>query len=399
MRIAFFSDDFYPMISGIADTILITGKELTKRGHQVCYVAPRYERRTYEKTNRQYPADPQNEMVEGMPVFRMSSVHLPFSPTGESRFAFPTGASFEFLEKFKPDLIHTQSPYSVGHEARRAAEKFAVPLIGTNHTAIEDFYPWGMRATMRHFDTWYYNHCDFISAPYQKLIERMREVGFTKPGHAVRNPAELGQFTPAESPHDKLEHQRALGLTGPVLLYVGRLGVEKRVDIMVRALPELVKEFRTLTLVATGHGAAEAGLRKLAQKLGVARHVRFTGFLSRPALAHVYKAADLFGFMSTSDSQSLALIQAYSAGLPAVCAAARGLPDYTPKEAGFLVPPGNHHAFAEKVGLILRDQKLREHLSAGALEYAKGFAPEQIADEWEKIYLEAVSSSSASRSA
>ncbi|MSR70689.1 glycosyltransferase [Candidatus Kaiserbacteria bacterium] len=390
MKIVFYSDNFYPELSGITDTILITGKELQKRGHEVVYVAPWYSKKDYAVAKREYPKTPADDKAEGLPIVRLPSLPMRPSPTGQSRFVIPFGASYHFIEEFKPDVIHTQSPYGTGIEARRAAERFGIPLVGTNHTDITDFFPIGMRSIMRRLDARYYNHCDYVTAPYQKLIERMREAGFTKPGHFVSNPAELSAFHPPADLADRNEHKRGLGLTGPVVLYCGRLGVEKRVDVIVRALPQLLKEFPTLTLVATGHGAAEAGLKTLAKKLRVQKNLRLTGFLSRKALAEVYQAADVFAFMSTSDSQSIALMQAYAAGVPAVCARARGLPDYTPEEAGFLVEPGDSAALAEKISLILRDDALRARLSAGAVAYAQRFAPATIADLWERVYQKVI---------
>ena len=388
MRIAFFSDNFYPELSGITDTIITTGKELQKRGHEIMYVGPYYSPKDYAVGKRQYPLKKEDDTIDGMHIARLPSIPLPASPTGQSRFAFPIGASFKFLDSFKPEVIHTQSPYGVGWEALRAAKRYGVPLVGTNHTAIEDFFPAGMRGVMRAYDAWYYNHCDFVTTPYAALLRRMGEKGFHKPGRTVANPAELAAFTPATAA-ERAEHKRSFGLTGPVVLYAGRLGVEKRVDVIVRALALLVKDFPTITLVATGHGAAESGLKALAQKLGVGRHVKFTGFLSRATLPHAYKTADVFAMMSTSDSQSIALMQAYSSGVPAVCARARGLPDYTPKEAGFLVEPGDYKALAEKIKLLLNDAGLRERMGTSAVEFAKKFSPGKIADEWERIYRQA----------
>ena len=385
MRIAFFSDNFYPELSGITDTIITTGKELQKRGHNIVYICPRYSPQDYATGKRQYPIKKEDDTIDGMPIVRLPSVSMPLSPTGQSRFAFPTGASFTFLDSFKPEVIHTQSPYGTGLEALHAAKRYGVPLVGTNHTAIEDFFPFGMRAMMRRYDAWYYNHCNFVTTPYAALLRRMGKKGFHKPGRAVANPAELQAFGPA-TPEEKAEHKRSFGLTGPVVLYAGRLGVEKHVDVVVRALALLVKDFPTITLVATGHGAAESGLKKLAQKLGVGRQIKFTGFLSRATLPHAYKTADVFAMMSTSDSQSIALMQAYSSGTPAVCARARGLPDYTPKEAGFLVEPGDHKALAAKIKLLLHDDTLRATMGAAAVDFAKKFSPEKIADEWEQIY-------------
>ena len=389
MRIAYFSDNFYPELSGITDTIITTGKELQKRGHEIMYVGPYYSPKDYAVGKRQYPLKKEDDTIDGMHIARLPSIPLPASPTGQSRFAFPIGASFKFLDSFRPEVIHTQSPYGVGWEALRAAKRYGVPLVGTNHTAIEDFFPAGMRGVMRAYDAWYYNHCDFVTTPYAALLRRMGEKGFHKPGRTVANPAELAAFTPATAA-ERAEHKRSFGLTGPVVLYAGRLGVEKRVDVIVRALALLVKDFPTITLVATGHGAAESGLKALAQKLGVGRHVKFTGFLSRATLPHAYKTADVFAMMSTSDSQSIALMQAYSSGVPAVCARARGLPDYTPKEAGFLVEPGDYKALAEKIKLLLNDAGLRERMGTSAVEFAKKFSPGKIADEWERIYRDAI---------
>ena len=102
MRIAFFSDNFYPELSGISDTITITGCELKKRGHDICFVAAHYSAKDYAVANRQAPKSPADDTVEGMPIVRLPSLPLPFSPTGQSRFALPFGGSFKFLKEFKP---------------------------------------------------------------------------------------------------------------------------------------------------------------------------------------------------------------------------------------------------------------------------------------------------------
>lgn len=382
MRIAFFSDNFYPELSGITGTILITGRELAKRGHAICYVAPSYSQKNYWKAGRGYPTDPEHEAIDGMPIIRLPSLPVS-SPTGQSRFAPPFGGSISGMEHFRPDVIHTQSPYGVGWEAVRAARRLGVPVVGTNHTAIEDFFP--VEPVVRAYDAWYYNHCDFVTAPYQGLITRMQEKGFKKPARAVPNPVNLADFVPA-SPEEKTEIRKSFGISGPAVLYVGRLGVEKHIDVTLRAIGLLVERFPTITFVATGHGAAEEGLRTLARELGIRENVRFTGFLSSAALPHAYHAADTFAMTSTSDSQSLALMQGYASGLPAVCVRARGLPDYTPSTCGFLVEPNDHRAVAEKLSLLLSDGGLRERMGRAAQTYAKQFSPEIIASEWEGVY-------------
>lgn len=389
MRIALYSDNFYPELSGISDTIITTGKTLRARGHEVAYVGPYYAPHDYAIANRQYPDTPEHDTIDGMPIVRLRSLKMPLSPTGQSRFAFANGGSLPFMRTFKPDVIHTQSPYGVGLEAAKAARTLGVPLVGTNHTAVEDFFPPGTHFAIRRWDAHYYNRCSFVTAPYQGLIDRMRQAGFTRAGRAVSNPADLHEFYPP-SAEQKAEHKRALGIEGPVVLYTGRLGVEKRVDVLVRAMEVLHRHMPQVTFLATGHGAAQAGLERLVQRLGLGRHVRFTGYLPRAALPHIYQAADLFWMASTSDSQSMALMQAYATGLPAVNARARGLPDYTPQSCGFLATPGKPDEFARYASELLQNEQLRQEMGKAAIEFAARLSPDSIAAEWEHIYTQAL---------
>ncbi len=106
-------------------------------------------------------------------------------------------------------------------------------------------------------------------------------------------------------------------------------------------------------------------------------------------LAEFYKAADMFVLMSTAETQSVALMQAYASGLPAITARAGALPHYTPAEAGYTVEPGDVHALAAHIKKLLSDSALREKLGEGALAFVKKFSPASIAGEWENIFKEA----------
>lgn len=388
MRIVYFSDNFYPELSGIVDSIVITGRELVKRGHEVAYVGPQYLPKDYAMVGKQYTETQGREHIDGMPVFRLPSIPLPMSPTRQSRFAFPTGAAVEFLREWKPDVIHTQSPYGLGFEARRAARKLGVPLIGTNHTPIEEFYPFAPHI-MRRFDAWYYNHCQFVSAPFEKLITHMREAGFTATARAISNPVEHTVFNqPTEG--ERANIRQELGLVGPVILYTGRLAAEKHIDVIIKAIAKLQPLFPTITLVVTGHGAAAKSLQLLAQELQIGENVLFTGFIPTDILALYYKAADIFSIMSTADSQSIALMQAYASGVPAVAARAHGLPDYVPLDCGFLVAPGDIEELTKKCKVLLQDEPLRIKMGKAGYNFIQNLSPQKIADKWEEIYQKAM---------
>ena len=376
MRIAFYSDNFYPELSGIVDSILLTGATLKARGHEVMFIGPRYPESAYRAAK--CTSAEESGCVPGV-VARLPSLPVPFSPTGQSRLALPFGGTFAALKAFKPDVIHTQSPYGAGIEAMRAAKKLGVPLIGTNHTVIEEYYPL-IPNLMRRFEAWYYNHCSFVSAPYQGLIERMREAGFRKAGRAVPNPVNLTLFCPpAVRAND-----------APVILYAGRLSGEKHVDVVMRAVALLIPRFSKLSFVIAGDGASRGELEALARTLGIGRAVRFAGFLSHEKLNTEFCNADVFAIMSTSDSQSLTLMQAYATGLPAVGARSHGLIDYIPAECGFSVPPGDVPACAAALEKLIADRPLRERMGKAGTEFVAEFAPERIVKRWEEIYSQAI---------
>ena len=219
----------------------------------------------------------------------------------------------------------------------------------------------------------------------------MRAKGFKRQAKALPNPVELPLFT-VPSAAEKSEMKHALDLQGPTLLYCGRLAAEKHVDQIIEAAAKLVPNFPTLELVITGHGAEDINLRELVLKRGIENNVRFTGFIPTKDLARYYKASDAFVI------QSIALMQAFATGIPAVGARARGLPDFLPPECGFLVEPGDSDECTARIRDLLLDVPMRERMGKAGATFVKKFSPENIAKSWEEIYTRFSASSSASSS-
>lgn len=391
MRIAYFSDNFYPEISGISDSIITTGEELRKRGHEVVYVAPHYGKKEYKPAQRY---DEHKKLIHDsradLPVKRIPSLPFPNSPTGQSRIAAPLGFALPFMRRFKPDVIHSQAPHGVGLEALYAARALGVPLVGTEHTPVEEFFHYSpavgkaFGAQWLRWERWYYNRCSFVTTPYQGLYDDMRKRGLRSPGRGQPNPV---PFAPAPSNEEaKNTCKREMDIPGPMILCSGRLAPEKKADVVIKAFAQILHEFPTATLVITGHGSAENSLKNICKTLKLGKSVRFVGFVPSSQLQQLYCTADLYIIMSTAETQSLSLMQAYASGIPAVSARARGLVDYTPNDCGFLVEKDNVNEAAEKMTVILRDPSLRERMGVAGLGFVKRFTPEKIAADWEEIY-------------
>jgi len=397
VRIAMYTDSFYPELGGIQDSVLATAHALGERGHQVMIHAPRAAPGDFRIAGL-----PESEIClgENVQVCRHFSIKAP-SSTGQSRLLMPTGRRWRALRPFRPDIIHTHTFLGAGWEALRAAKRLRLPIVGTNHWAIGEFSAYMplpaaffARVSVRAV-TGYYNRCSVVSAPSLSVIEEMQAFGLQRPGRVVSNPIDTTLFHPVEATQ-RLRLKQRFGFSGATILYAGRLAVEKNIDILIRALPEILTTIPDAMLALAGHGSARADLESLARESGVADRVRFLGTLDKPALADAYRAADVFAIASTSETQSMVLLQAMSCGLPAVGARWRALPEYLDADCGRLAEPGNPAAFAAALTELLGDPAKRARLGENAARSARRFAIPDVVSAWETLYSRTIKQYSSS---
>ena len=387
MKIALFSENFYPALSGISDSIMLLAQELSGHGHHVRFYVPTYAQRDYRRGDTIAPEYAPGGNIE---VIRFPS--LSFPPASEQRrVVIPIGRAWFSLRKWKPDIIHTQLCFGMGMEALIAAKLLKVPLIGTNHTPLSEFIhynpiqgKWVTRLVLKYV-SWYYNQCRYVTAPSDFLFPEMIRHGFKQPHRALSNPVDTVRFHPP-TPERREEIRRKLGVSGPVLIYTGRLSPEKHVDVCLRAFAEVRRTVPDASFFVIGQGAAQDDLKKLAQELNLGESVRFLGFVGSEEIVHFYQGADVFAIASTAETQCLSMMQAFACGLPAVAADAGGLPEFLPPEAGFLIKPGDVAALAEKLTMFMTNAEARHQYGARALSYVQKFSAPHIMDEWVALY-------------
>jgi glycosyltransferase involved in cell wall biosynthesis len=164
-----------------------------------------------------------------------------------------------------------------------------------------------------------------------------------------------------------------------ILVYVGRLALEKRVDFLLDAFARVREAMGEGTaLVFVGDGPAGDRLRA---KAGPGVH--FTGFMCGVPLAEVFAAGDLFVFASDTETFGNVVLEAISSGLPAVVVDRGGVRESAiPGRTGVRVPPGDTEAFARACIELLQDEARRSTLAAGA-------RAEALTRRWDEI-LDAV---------
>ena len=387
MKIAIFSDFFYPELSGITDSVLLLGKELAKRGHTVIFVVPWYSKKDYEVIKAIKNDDFGNNII----IKRLPSISVPFSPTKQMRSPIFLGLGIYWMWKFKPDVIHTHSPLVPGYEAWFASKLFKIPFVGTNHTPMSEFLKgpkWFVDAVCRHYAK-FYNKCELVTAPSQYLIDYMIGYGLKQKSRALSNPIDVSNFSPVKNEEEKKEIKNRFGFSEKTILYTGRLAKEKHIDDIIRALAIVNKDLSNINLAISGHGSAEGELKKLVEDLGVKEKVNFLGFVDKEVYPLVYKASDLFVVMSTAESQCISLILAMVTGLPVIGANARALPEYI-GENGIVVEVGDYKKLAEEIFKIFSDNKMAKKFGESGILSVKEYSALAVAKEWEKIYCDII---------
>jgi glycosyltransferase involved in cell wall biosynthesis len=163
-------------------------------------------------------------------------------------------------------------------------------------------------------------------------------------------------------------------LRGPKVVYVGRLEVYKKVDVMLRAMAKLGDRFPDAQITIIGRGHARPQLESLAAELGLAERTHFAGFVSNQQRDRLLADARVCVCPSEKEGWGLTVIESNAVGTPVVATDADGLRDSVRHaETGFLVADEDIDGFAARIGELLSDDVLSLEMSAAALEWSKSF--------------------------
>jgi len=188
---------------------------------------------------------------------------------------------------------------------------------------------------------------------------------------------------------DKHIKKGELGITGDGLV-IGlgvRLTEQKGITYLLRAMPEITRQYPDITLVIAGEGDVEKDLRKEAADLGVDKNTLFIG--PRLDMPEVMKVLDLYVLPSLWEGLPMVLLEAMSAGCPIVATKVGGNhAAVIDGESGSLIEPKNSKALAEEIVRLLGDEQLRDRYAKRGRElFTTHFTAQAMTSQYEKLYL------------
>ncbi len=366
LRIGLFTNNYLPMLGGVSTAVETLRSSLEGLGHGVVVVAPRMARSS---------PDPPG-------IIRVPALPAPTYP----EFSLPLPGLWRLqrsIQALDLDIVHAQHPFLLGDTARRIARASGRPLVFTYHTLYDKYahyVPLPRRIVARAATLWstrFANFADLVIAPSDALAARLRNQGVRRLIEVVPTGVDLDRFQPG----DRAGARLATGLptSGPLLLYVGRLDREKNLVFLLHVFDRVAARHPTARLALVGRGTQDQVLRAAARHLAAAKRVHFVGGVPPPYVANYYRAADLFVFASTTETQGLAVVEALASGLPVVAVRAPGVEEAIIDGVAGLLVPEDVGTFGSAVLELLGDPALVEKLATGARESARRFAAPMLA--------------------
>lgn len=188
---------------------------------------------------------------------------------------------------------------------------------------------------------------------------------------------------------DRAEKRRELGLGEQdfLILTVAEMTKNKNHSTVLKALSLLkdTPEFEKMVYLICGRGEQRDALEAEAEALGIREHVRFLGY--RHDVPELCQCSDMFAFMSFREGMPVALMEAMSCGLPAVCSKIRGNTDLIEDGVDGLFAENTPQGVAQAILKLYRDPALREKLGTAAARTVSRFDAVQVQRKMKEIYL------------
>jgi 1,2-diacylglycerol 3-alpha-glucosyltransferase len=257
----------------------------------------------------------------------------------------------------KVDLVHLQLPFWLSFAALDEARKLGLPVVAGFHVQPENaLFSVGVRSQWlneriyRALVNRFYNKVDAVICPTPFAAEKLKSHGLTTPTFVISNgvPPDV-----AEATAEGTEATRRSPDGKFLILAVGRLAAEKRQDVIIEAV-RLSRHRDQIRLVLSGAGPREPELRALAAALPNGAEF---GFLSRETLLERFRTADLFIHASEVELEGMSVLEAMSAGLPALIAnAPESAASSFALNDDFSFPSGDAVALSAKVDALIDDR-------------------------------------------
>jgi L-malate glycosyltransferase len=382
MRVLMVVRLFYPWVGGTERQALKLAQQLMAKGVSVEIV-----------TGWWFRGTPQREVVGGIPVFRNQTLWEMFGIQGLRKFG-----GYLYILSLIFYLWRRRADYDIIHVHGLNYHTFAAVLAGrslgrktitkvANSGRASDILKMraGQQLALSRYMLPQALNSDCFVALTGTIAAELTSAG-VPPARIVAlvNGVESEQII-AKS--DYALHRP------PKLIYVGRLHEQKGLDVLLKAVRQLMQydPAYEVCLDIVGDGPLWDPLCNLAKQLGIRCQVQFLGQIEQ-VLEHLYEA-DIFVLPSRAEGLSNALLEAMACGLPVVVSDVPGNVDVvTNGENGLLFTADSPDSLAQSLVVLLSQPQLRQNMGTTAQQHVtERYSMSSVADRYIALYQDLVS--------
>ncbi len=385
MRIGLFTDTYPPYINGVSTSIAMLKTALEKQGHEVFIVTVNADKLKYQNEDKII-------RIPGIPIgiydYRLTGI-------------YPLRA-IEKIRKWNLDIIHSHTEFGVGTFARLLAKQFDIPLVHTYHTMYEDYVHYitkgyfnrSSKKIVEYLTKFY---CDKTATelivPTKKTYDLFKEkYKVDRNVHIVPTGIEVERFYKEQfkKPEiDELRRQFGIKKDDFVILFVGRLGEEKSVDLLIEAQVSLVRTNPNCKLLIVGDGPDKEKFDNLVRKFRLQNNVIMTGKVPWEDVPKYYMLADIFATASKTETQGLTVIEAMAASKPVLAIDDEAFQMVVVNDLnGYLF--ANKRQYKKLVRSLMDDKEKLDYLSRQARIIAESHSSKYFAEKVLDVYKTAL---------
>lgn len=415
MRIGIFTDTYMPSTNGIVYVTKILRRTFEARGHEVFIFAPSTRLSTKQRGDDGH--------IIRFPAVR-SFMHEDFYLS-----LFSRSRALDHISELNLDVIHFLTPGLVGMLGVYAGRKLGKPVVAEYCTDLFDYvehypmtrvallsigllFPSSVKATReelldllkaarprrgvstwnkemtKHLVTAIHTHCDAVIAHSRKSAEQMLSWQDEDEHYPIELIPTGVDALPAANQREQAAFRKKWKLQpeDEVVLYIGRLGPEKNLAMLIDMITELVKSRPNAKLMYVGDFPAyRPELEALAKASPAAAHIVFTGRIPREKLGQPLSNAQVFVFPSLTDTQGLVVHEAAQAGLPIVMVDEPVTEVVRDGQNGYFCR-NDPAEMAAKIAAILASPQTRTRMSTASRTIAGEFTEQRQSDKILAIY-------------
>lgn len=340
------------------------------------------------------------ETVNGVRIYRV----YPYNVSSLDFVHWVTQLNIAMLEKAMAvmndmgafHIVHGHD-WLVAFASRAIKHAFRVPLVTTIH-ATEYGRNYGLHNNMqRHisdvewwsiYESWKVICCSKYMNGELKYVFQVPEDKLS----IIPNGVDIEGF---RIKNNKFSRSDYASPDEQLVLYVGRLVREKGVQVLIDAIPHILKYRPSTKFVIAGKGPHESSLRSQAAATGVANRIYFTGYVNDSLRNSLYSWADAAVIPSLYEPFGIVALEAMAARAPVIISDTGGLSEIVQHRVdGLMAYTGNSQSLADMVIWMLNDRNMAENMKQKAYEKVRSqYNWLEIARQTRDTYIDVVNDS------